>query len=416
MKKAFTTLCALICLSVLSLKAQDPNVSVYIDNFEYLSSNACEFDIMVKANSPTSTFQLRTLQAGLYVNPAWVNGGILSLQNVATYTELLGPGYNGVFQWNSTDKVINCSVNFGIRGSSTCVSTTVTTTPLKVTRIRATNTLSYTCSTPDLKFNYVSNASPLRLRSSISWREVSCNINFEMFYPGRTYTGTANFNGENFSLGDADGKSIVRAAANPGFCFSELKLTAFLQGFYSGGQTMETALLNSGVEHANSEQTDSIRVELRPAANPNVTAYSVTTIIRTDGIAYCLFPTAAAGSSYYIVFKHRNALETWSASPVALTASTNYNFSIANSQAYQDVFNIYPQMIQVEPGVWSIYNGDVTQDGTIDGFDFAAMETDVNDQVFGYYVTDVSNAGPVDGFDFALLEQNVGYSLFIARP
>jgi hypothetical protein len=305
--------------------ALDPSVTVYVDHSSYSSANVFEFDIMIKASGSTSAFELRTFQAGLYMNPAWINSGTLTAQNVSTYSELSASGYNGSFQWNPTDKLLNCSVNFDVLGPTTCISTTVGTAPLLVTRVRLTNTADFTCSTPDIKFNYVSNISPLRLRTTFSWREIACTTNYEMFYPGRTYSGTAKFNGETYSLADADGKSPVSATNNIGFCSAQLTISAFLEGFYLGGGLMQSALMLND-PHASPDQADTIVVELRPAADPSIIAGTAKAVLSTSGIAYCFFDLSLVGSEYWIGLKHRNSIDTWSASPVMLTSRTSFNF------------------------------------------------------------------------------------------
>ena len=200
LKKLLIVLSAAMLKSMVS-GAVDPSASFYIDHAQYITPGIYEFDIMAKASGSTTSFDLRTFQAGIYVNSSWVNGGTLTLSTAPGYSELTSPGYNGSYQWNSADKVINCSVNFNVKPSaSTCISTPVdAVNPLRVARIRATNTVNFGCSTPDLKFNYVQNNSPLRLRTSFSWRETACTTNYELFYPGRTYGGVAKFNNEKYS-------------------------------------------------------------------------------------------------------------------------------------------------------------------------------------------------------------------------
>jgi hypothetical protein len=299
---------------------------VYVDHSNYTSANVFEFDIMIKASGTTTAFELRTFQAGLYMNPAWVNGGTITAVNASTYSEMAGSGYNGSFQWNPTDNLLNCSVNFDVLGPTTCISTTVGTTALLVTRVRLTNSADFTCATPDIKLNYVSNISPLRLRTTFSWREVACTTNYEMFYPGRTYTGTAKFNGETYTLADADGKSPVSATDNSGFCSAQLTLSLFIQGYYTGNGQMRPALFNSFVPHANESQADTITVELCSAADPSIVEASTKAILSTTGIAYCLFDLSLTGQSYWIVVKHRSSIETWSSSPVLFSARTSFNF------------------------------------------------------------------------------------------
>jgi len=416
----FLTRCAwaLVFLPMLSY-GQDPSFSVYVDNTTYTGSSVFEFDVMVKASGATSTFSLRTVQAGIWVNPTWIGGGTVTAASLVGYTQLTVPGYNGAIQWNATNSFLNCAVNVGVRPSlGSCISTSVNTTAIKVMHIRLTNTIPYACNqTPDLKFNYVANANPLRLRTSVSWRATGCSVNYDMFYPNRVYTGSAVFNGETYTTSDADGRSPVMAGKNPpGSCYTLLQLTAYLKGYYTGSHTMDAVLNVEGL-NVPTTITDSIDVQLYAAAKPDSMAGSYRAALQTNGIASCVFAPGVSGHSYYIAVKHRNALETWSAAPVAFTGNTTYNFSTANTQAYQDVNNTFPQQYLVEPGVWALYNTDVNQDGSVDGFDFAAIEGDVNDFAYGYYPTDVTHPETgIDGFDFAQMEEDVSFFLYVARP
>lgn len=309
--------------------AVDPSVSVYIDHGTYTAAHVYEFDVMIQATGSTTSFELRTFQAGLYLNPSWVNGGTISAQNASGYSELSGLGYNGAFQWNPTDQLVNCSVNYDVVGPVSCIATTVGSTPVVVTKIRLTNSVDFSCaSAPDIKFNYVANKNPLRLRTTFSWRETACTTNYEMFYPGRTYGGTALFNNETFSLGDADGKSTVTSSGNTGFCESQLTVSAFLEGYYLGGGQMQSVLKNSGIAHAETNQSDSVVIELRDAANPSILLTPpIHTVINTNGKAYCILPNSLIGTSCWIVFTHRQSIETWSANHVVLSSRTTFDFA-----------------------------------------------------------------------------------------
>jgi hypothetical protein len=402
----------------------DPSVSVYIDHVSYTSSKIMEFDIMMKANGSTSSFQLRTFQAGLYVNPAWVNGGTLTAQNVSTYTQMSGLGYNGSFQWNATDKLINCSVNFDVLGPTTCIYTAMTTTAKVITRIRVTNSVNFTCNTPDIKFNYVSNISPLRLRTSFSWREVACTTNYDMFYPGRTYGGSATFNGEVYTSSDADGKSPAAASGNTGFCSGELKVTALIEGFYDPYYgALNPDLYYCNVLHAQTEQADTITVELRPSSSTTTVHASFKTILHADGVAYCIFPLGAPlnipGNSFWIVVKHRNTIETWSSAPVLFSNNTEYNFSDNVTKAYGS------NMVQVDVNKWAFYSGDISdaatglpgiQDGVVESQDYADMENAVSVILTGYVYADITGDGVVESTDYSILENNVSTILFTIHP
>ena len=410
MKLKITLSSIAVLLSTYYCKAVDPSVSVFLSNPVYKSARVFEFDVMMKANAPTASFQLRTFQSGLYLNSAWVNGGTISAQNVNAYSAMSSPGYNGKFQWNATDKVLNCSVNFDVyTGPSTCVSTTVTTTPIMITKIRLTNTADFSCAAaPDIKFNYVSNASPLRLRTSFSWREVACTTNYDMFYPGRTYGGSATFNGEVYTAADADGKSPISTIPMTGFCESQLKVTALLQGYYLSGGIMQPVLANQGRPHASLEETDSITIELK---FPSLPDYSKKVILNIDGSAYMIFPPSYIGQTCYIVIKHRNSIQTWSSSPVTLSNRTSYNFANAATAAFGN------NMIMVEPSYYAIFAGDINQDEYIDIFDFPQFDLDNQNFVaYEYAATDLNGDGFVDIFDFPVFDLNNQNFVFSIHP
>lgn len=160
--------------------AQDPSFAVYMDNTAYTAVNQFEFDVMLKSMGNTSAFQLRTFQACIYVDAAWLGSGNLSVSNLIGSSALSAAGYNGTFNWNATDKVLNCSVNLDVRTSTSgCYSTVVGAAPLRIARLRLTNSFPFACASPNLKFNYVHITTPLRLRTSLSWRVSGCSVNYE---------------------------------------------------------------------------------------------------------------------------------------------------------------------------------------------------------------------------------------------
>lgn len=401
-----------LLVQTFNVKAQDPSASFYIDHPIYISPTIYEFDVMVKASGATTAFDLRTFQAGIYVNSAWVNGGTLTLSTAPGYSELTAPSYNGAYQWNATDKLINCSVNYNVKPSpSTCISTLVDVNPLRVARIRATNSATYGCATPDMKFNYVANNSPLRLRTSFSWRASGCTTNYELFYPGRTYNGVAKFNNETYSTSDADSRSTVNAAVNVGNCFPLLELTMMLEGYYIGGSTMQSVLLNQNVKSASYEQADSVTIELRPVANPSVVFTSIRGVVLTNGKITCALPAGAANNSYYIAVFHRNSVQSWS-NPVTINSSfTSYDFTTAYSQTFAD------NSKQMDSNVFAFFSGDINQDEFVDIFDYPALDLDNSNFVFGEYaVSDLNGDGFVDIFDYPLLDANNANFVFANHP
>ena len=145
---------------------------------------------------------------------------------------------------------------------------------------------------------------------------------------------------------------------------------------------------------------------------PTTTIDSLKTILFRNGSATVNFPPSLAGSSYYIVVKHLNGLQTWSKNPVPFTTITSYNFTTANSHAYGD------NMVQVDfdPARWALYSGDMNQDQNIDLIDFPVLDLGINQGLYGYYKSDLNGDGNVDLLDFPVLDANINAGVFARHP
>jgi hypothetical protein len=181
-------------------------------------------------------------------------------------------------------------------------------------------------------------------------------------------------------------------------CGSTLNVKAFIEGYYIGGSLMQPTLLNQGVIGANNLQADTITVELHNATSPYTLVASQKRILNTNGSSVGSF---AISGSYYIVIKHRNGAETWSANPVSISGTTSYDFSNLASKAFGS------NQVLVSPGVFAIYSGDINQDLSIDAFDYILLDPDVIAGVFGYLSTDLTGDGSVDAFDYIMLDPNI---------
>ncbi len=204
---------------------------------------------------------------------------------------------------------------------------------------------------------------------------------------------------------DASGRwSLTRSSQ---FTRDQFKL--FIQGYYTGGSAMNTVLANQGVG-SNLLMTDTVTVELHNANYPYALKEVSKGILYTDGQLNCSFANSIG--TYYIVIKHRNSIETWSNTPVAVgTNITTFDFSTAASKGYGN------NLIQVEPSIWAIYNGDINQDGYIDGFDYPMFDNDAQNNVNGVYATtDLNGDGYVDGFDYPVFDSNNQSNVGILKP
>jgi endonuclease I len=191
---------------------------------------------------------------------------------------------------------------------------------------------------------------------------------------------------------------------------STLNLKAFLEGYYVTSNLMSPVLLNEGVG-TNSLLCDSITVELHSSSAPYALAYTYTGVIGTNGLLACTFPGSASGNAYYIVVKHRNSIETWSASPVTVSAVTAYDFSNEISKAYGS------NQASVGNGQYALFSGDMNQDGYVDGADYPLFDVDSQNGMYGIYIaTDLNGDGYVDGVDYPLFDANSQYGIYSIAP
>ncbi len=95
---------------------------------------------------------------------------------------------------------------------------------------------------------------------------------------------------------------------------------------------MAPVMQNEGVAGATGTQTDTITVEIRNTTAPYAIVASTKTVLNTNGTASVAF---AAGGTYYLAIKHRNGVQTWSATPITLSgAPITYDFSDFVNKAY----------------------------------------------------------------------------------
>lgn len=189
---------------------------------------------------------------------------------------------------------------------------------------------------------------------------------------------------------------------------SILNLTCFIQGYWNGSNGLSAVLSNQGV-NAGANACDSVTVQLRASTPPYGIVQSVKTVLMQNGSAVCTFPYVTG--SFFIVVKHRNALETWSSAPVTFATQTvAYNFTTANNKAFGS------NQVQLNNGAWAFFSGDLNTDENIDLLDASIIETGINTFQFGYYRSDLNGDGNVDLLDNPILEANITNYVFSAHP
>jgi hypothetical protein len=191
-------------------------------------------------------------------------------------------------------------------------------------------------------------------------------------------------------------------------CSTVVNLTCLIQGYWDAGSSAMLPVLANQGEVSTATACDSIDVELR-----DITTYamvqSVRTVLNQNGTANCVFP--ATTGDYYIVVKHRSAIQTWSALPVTVgPTAVSYNFTSAANQAYGD------NQVEVSTGVWALYSGDIIIDENIDLLDLGTLELDISNFSYGYMPTDLNGDGNVDLLDSPVLEANISNFVFSYHP
>lgn len=83
-------------------------------------------------------------------------------------------------------------------------------------------------------------------------------------------------------------------------------------------------------------------------------------------------------------------------------------FFLANvALAQSSTNNAYADnQVEVEPGVFAMFSGDLNQDGYIDPFDYTILDADNLVFAYGYVVSDLNGDGFVDPYDYVIFEKN----------
>jgi hypothetical protein len=189
-----------------------------------------------------------------------------------------------------------------------------------------------------------------------------------------------------------------------------VNLTAFLQGFYIDSNKMTSCFSDPTIQQS-LIVSDIVTVQLRNASSPHSIIYTKNNVIHTNGNINFLVPLSAIGNSYYIVIKHRNSIETWSATPLVIGSSgTTYNFSNAVNKAFGD------NLSDMGNGVFAIFSGDINQDGSVDFNDYPTLDIASNDGILGYDVNDLNGDASVDFNDYPLIDINSNNGVLAIRP
>ena len=225
---------------------------------------------------------------------------------------------------------------------------------------------------------------------------------------GNTYTSAGTYT---YTTANSVGCDSVSTLNLTMACNSILNLTMYIQGYWDAGSSMMLPVLINQGESSTATACDSIDVELHSSIAPYGTVQTIRTILNQNGTANCIF-TALLPDNYYVAIKHRNGVQTWSATPIAIsnTLAAGYDFSTAATQAYGD------NQVEVSTGVWAFFSGDIVVDENVDLLDLGYLENDISSFAYGYLSSDLNGDGNVDLLDSPILEENISNFIFSSHP
>lgn len=186
-----------------------------------------------------------------------------------------------------------------------------------------------------------------------------------------------------------------------------LSLKVFVEGFYRGSNTLQAVANPTGFPAV----CDTVTVLLADVANPATIQATDKKVISTSGIGSFSFSSGLTGALHWLIVRHRNSIETWSASPVNFNSATlSYDFTDLITKAYGS------NLVNNGDNTFSIRSGDVNQDGAINSTDFTTIQSAA--QVFGtgYILTDINGDRIAESTDYSLIENNVFLNIISMHP
>ena len=233
------------------------------------------------------------------------------------------------------------------------------------------------------------------------WRTETINLN--------SYVGIPNVIIRFQNTNGYGNKLYLDNVVVSGVYSSQLSLKLFIEGYYDTAiHEMRPVKANQGVGSSPTD-VENLTVELRDASTFALIASTMGTLQKNGTLAVSY--SAAPVGSFYIVVKGKNCVKTWSSNAQNVGSTIlNYDFSNAISKAYGN------NMVQIEPGVWAIYSGDINQDETIDNSDSDDLFLDIQNSNFGVLATDLNGDGSTDNSDSDSIFINIENSIFSNRP
>lgn len=184
----------------------------------------------------------------------------------------------------------------------------------------------------------------------------------------------------------------------------DLSLTLLLENLYEDGFMRKAQ--NEAGDNFPGTIADTVTVQIREGTAPYKVLLNFHGVeLNTDGSCqlqqhgnnFVNLPDDN-NTTFYMVIKHRNSVETWSQA-VPIVPESSYNFTDSETKAYGN-------NLKAANGVYLIFGGDVNQDGVVDTADITPVDNDSGNYLSGYLVSDVNGDGIVDTGDMTIVDNN----------
>lgn len=173
-----------------------------------------------------------------------------------------------------------------------------------------------------------------------------------------------------------------------------LNLKALIEGLYSGSVMIP----------------DTMNVELRTASPPFNLVEAKKIKLDTLGSATMIFSTAKNENPYYLIVKHRNSIETWSAiGKIFSSGFLSFDFTTDSAKAYGN-------NMKKKGTKWCIFSGDINQDGFVNSVDLNLIANDAYNFSSGYKTTDITGDNFVDLNDIVICDDNAYKLVRVLNP
>ena len=180
-------------------------------------------------------------------------------------------------------------------------------------------------------------------------------------------------------------------------------------------QVPTTKILNlsamiEGMWNGNIMVSDTVTVEFRNTTAPFNIVESKKIILNSAGFGSSTFTLPVDGTPYYLIVKHRNSMETWSASGVQFTSGNlSYDFTTAQNKGYGN-------NLKLVNGKWCMFSGDINQDGFINITDQSQVFIDNISGAIGYISTDLNGDYYTEVGDLNIVFINRTLGISIKKP